>query len=160
MPNIFDDIYQKKLNISFKDLNRTRDAKQSRKSIIENYSNYTNADLENILSESRANPGKRFNEKEAFIIQEQAKKNLKEAYQLIDKIKEKKKDLYQEVSSSEYKYVLDMKGKEALLDASTNVFGGRKKSLSYEDYITLLEMRKQIQFDETRSLMEGAFDDF
>ena len=156
---IFDDIYNQKVDLSFKDLSRDTSLKSKdfKKIVTEDYPPES---IENILETARNNPYKKFSEDEANIINKELQKNIKEAKELISEIKKRKEDIYDEVSNSENKFTLKIENNASLLEAANNVFGGNKNTISYEDYVTLLEMKKQIQFNETRDLMNEVFDDF
>lgn len=155
----FDDIYNQKLNLSFKDISRDTSIKPDKfkKSIAVNY---TKTNLEDLITKARNNPYEKFSEEEAEIINKELQKNLTEARELISEIKKVKDDIYKEVSESEHKFTLDISNNTSLKEAANNIFGGNKTKVTYEDYVVLLEMKKQIQFDETRSLMNEVFDDF
>jgi len=156
---IFDDIYNQKVDLSFKDLSRDTSLKSKdfKKILTEDYAPES---IENILEAARNNPYRKFSEEEANIINKELQKNIKEAKELISEIKKRKEDIYDEVSNSENKFTLKIENNASLLEAANNVFGGNKNSITYEDYVTLLEMKKQIQFNETRDLMNEVFDDF
>lgn len=156
---IFDDIYNQKVDLSFKDLSRDTSLKSKdfKKILTEDY---TPESIENILEAARNNPYRKFSEEEANIINKELQKNIKEAKELISEIKKRKEDIYDEVSNSENKFTLKIENNASLLEAANNVFGGNKNTITYEDYVTLLEMKKQIQFNETRDLMNEVFDDF
>ena len=109
--------------------------------------------FERLLAEARENPTKPFTKEEAFIISKKLEENKKEAKVLLKNIKDKKDSLYKRVVNSPDKFNLDISKNSNLKRSANRVFGGNKQEVTYEDYATLLEMRKQLQLNESLDIL-------
>lgn len=119
--------------------------------------NYTDEDFEKLLEYARQNPEKPFTEVDAKIVSDKLEETKREAKVLLKEIRDKKDHLYNKVKQSSDAFSLSIKNNSLLKRSSNRVFGGNKNHITFDDYITLLEMRKQIQFNESVDLLvEGV----
>jgi len=153
MSNVFKDIYNKELNLNFRNLN-------NKDSEAEEDTSLNVVDLpDDILDTLFNNLYNRFNpddvpvysKNEVKVIDEKIKRNRKEAKVLKQKLQELKSDIVNEVKDKAF--VLDISKSNALTKASNNIFGGNKKKITYEDYLVLLEMKKQIIISESSEIL-------
>lgn len=156
MSTIFDDIYEGKFNKQFKDLKRS--VKKAQIASKERTEPVTNDEITNLLSKARNNPQRAFSKEEAELINKKLEDNLKEANHLLKEIKVIKDGLYEDIQRSNNTHTLDISKSSPLKRSATNVFGGNKKEITYEDYLTLLELRKQIETDEIKDLISGIIE--
>ena len=155
MSSIFDDIYNKNLNLNFKNLNQS-----SYKPKIEIKSldpknlelETLNSLFENLYNSNKITEVPKYTEEQISIIDEKINRNREEAELLRNELSEIKDSLLEEYENRSY--VLSIKKSTSLKKAANNVFGGNKKEITYKDYVTLLEMKKQIIFNESNSLFE------
>lgn len=117
--------------------------------------NFTDKDFENLLEYARRNPQKAFTKEEAQIINARLEETKKEAKKVLNEIRDKKEYLYKKIKDSGESFSLDISKNSNLKRSSNRVFGGNKNHIEFDDYITLLEMRKQIQFNEALDLIIG-----
>lgn len=157
MSTIFDDIYEGKFNKQFKDLKRA--VKKAEVTSRSKGTPVTNDELTNLLSKARNNPERAFNKEEAELVNLKLEENLKEANHLLKEIKVIKDGLYEDIQRSSNTHTLDISQSSPLKRSATNVFGGNKKQITYEDYLTLLELRKQIETDEIKELISGVIEE-
>lgn len=157
--NIFDDIYDNKLLFEKKKIfveeskalsDQIREAVKQ-----ETIKEFSDEDLERLLAKARANPTKLFTSEEAEIINTKLAQAKKDAKALLKQIAKTKENFYDKVSKSSDKYELDISKSSILKRSSNRIFGGNKKKITYEDYVTLLEMKKQIQINESIDLVIG-----
>lgn len=126
--------------------------KELEKDLLENF---TDGDFEDLLEYSRNNPQKVFTKEEAEIINAKLQETKREAKKVLNEIRDKKEHLYKKVKESGEGFVLDISKNNSLKRSSNRIFGGNKNQIEFDDYITLLEMRKQIQFNEALDLIVG-----
>lgn len=120
--------------------------------------NFTDRDFENLLEYARRNPQKTFTKEEAQVINARLQETKKEAKKVLNEIRDKKEYLYKKVKDSGESFSLDISKNSNLKRSSNRVFGGNKNHIEFDDYVTLLEMRKQIQFNEALDLIVGEDD--
>ena len=120
--------------------------------------NFTDKDFENLLEYARRNPQKTFTKEEAQVINARLQETKKEAKKVLNEIRDKKEYLYKKVKDSGGSFSLDISKNSNLKRSSNRVFGGNKNYIEFDDYVTLLEMRKQIQFNEALDLIVGEDD--
>ena len=70
-----------------------------------------------------------------------------------DKLTQNEKIFFENISQQTDKFALDISKNEALKKASIEVFNTSKNKISYEDYVTLLELKKQMEIDEQTNLL-------
>lgn len=111
--------------------------------------------FERLLSKTRENMSKPLTKEEALIVASKLESTKKEAKIVLKKIRDKKEDFHNKIMRSEDKFDLDISRNTLLKRSANRVFGGNKTSITYEDYATLLEMRKQLQISESLDVLAG-----
>jgi hypothetical protein len=110
--------------------------------------------LEELVAQVRNDPQRNFTKLEAKEINKRLDSTLNEAKSTLEEIKLLKDNLDRKIKKDSNAYSLDISKNSELQKYSNNVFGGNKKSITYDDYITLLELKKQLEIDEAFSLVE------
>lgn len=153
----FDDVYDNKLLFDKEALYRNKDKtvnniirEKAKEQLV-----YTDADLENLLTKARSNPTKPFTKDEADLISKRLNETKDEAKKILNQVKELKDFHYEKAAKAEDKYTLDISKNSNLKRSANRIFGGNKKTITYEDYATLMEMKKQIQLNEALDLLMG-----
>ena len=158
MKNFFDDVFDNKILFEKEDLLKTFN-----ETLTESERPLTNADvvdsvLEDLMYDFKQNPERAFTEKEAEIIAAKLNEAKTECKRLIGVVKDRKEMLDNIISKSNKSFTLNISRNSRLKKAATNIFGGRKQEISYSDYMTLIELKKVIEMQETLDLMEGGLD--
>jgi hypothetical protein len=152
MKDLFDKIYKNELDINYGSLLR-QGARKIMSASQEEIGNVTEAEIEQILIDSRNDVSKPFSELEV----RKANKFLEDLKKEVPIVKEQlyrfKSLLHDNISQQTDKFALDISKSEALKKASVEVFNASKTKISYEDYITLLELKKQMEIDEQTNLL-------
>lgn len=153
MSSVFKDIYNKELNLNFRNLNN-KDSDAAEDSSL-NVAGLPDDILDTLFKNlyNRFNPDDVpiYSKNEVKIIDEKIKRNRKEAKVLKQKLQELKSDIVNEVKDKAF--ALDISNSNALTKASNNIFGGNKKKITYEDYLALLEMKRQIIISESSEIL-------
>lgn len=121
---------------------------------LDNLQEVSDAELESLVSRIRENPSRRFTELEAKQVNEKLKATVAKTKAALERIILIKDNLHSRIKSDSNAYSLDISKNSMLRSYSNNVFGGNKNSITYDDYITLLELKKQLEIDEAFSLIE------
>jgi hypothetical protein len=155
--DFFDDVFDNKLLFDKKALYKNKDVKvqniireEAKKQMVA-----SDEDLERLLANVRNNPERLFTQDEANMISAKLEDNKKEAKKLLKRIKNIKDFHYEKASKAEDKFELDISKNSQLKRSANRVFGGNKKKITYEDYATLLEMKKELQMNESLELLAG-----
>ncbi len=156
MSNVFDDIYNKKLNLDFRNLKSETNYKNIKSEDLTNVKELEDEEL-NILFSALYNSLKvddipKYSKDQINIIDEKILRNRVKAQSMREEISRLKDGLIESVK--EEAYVLDISKSNVLKKAANNIFGGNKKTITYEDYVQLIEMKKQIMALEADSLLE------
>lgn len=155
MKKIFDDIYKNNLDVDYGELFRNfaddqlKNLQQNKTSVIEEEKlTYTEEQVERLLATSRLQEDKVFTEEErkladAFI------NDLKLKLPALRKeIFDFKSELHLDILDQNDKFALDISRNERLKNLMYEVFESNKNKISYEDYLVLLEMKKEIEIKE------------
>ena len=155
--DFFDDVFDNKLLFDKKAWYKNKDVKvqniireEAKKQMVA-----SDEDLERLLANVRNNPERLFTQDEANMISAKLEENKKEAKKLLKRIKNIKDFHYEKASKAEDKFELDISKNSQLKRSANRVFGGNKKKITYEDYATLLEMKKELQMNESLELLAG-----
>lgn len=155
--NFFDDVYDNKLLFDKEALYRNKDKtvndiirEKAKEKLV-----FTDSDLENLLAKARRDPTKPFTKDEANLISKKLNETKEEAKKILNQVKELKDFHYEKASKAQDKYTLDISKNSNLKRSANRIFGGNKKTITYEDYATLIEMKKQIQLTEALDLLNG-----
>jgi glutaredoxin-related protein len=161
MSKFFDDLYLNKLNREnrnlFKSISSSKEEMQSVKDSIEENIEYTDLELALLLKKARENPSIAFTKAEVNAVKKKLESLKKEAVDIINQLKNKKDEIDNLATKSPHKYTHDISKNTALKRHANAVFGGNKTSITYEDYIMLLEMRKEIQYKEANDLISELY---
>jgi hypothetical protein len=159
--NIFDDIYNKKLNLDFKNLkvatnNNISDKYQEqkdKKTLKEANDQEIETLFSNIYNKTSSEEGYSLNEFERSAIDEQLIRARKQADELVKEIYKTKDTIVDRCKDNAF--VLDISRSTTLKKAANNVFGGNKTKITYEDYLALGEMKREIIVNETNDILNG-----
>ena len=159
--NIFDDIYNKKLDLDFRNLkvatsNNVSDKykEQKNKQALKEASDQEVENLfSNIYNKKSSEEGYDLNEFERSVIDEQLIRARKQADELVKEIYKTKDKIVDRCKDNAF--VLDISRSTALKKAANNVFGGNKTKITYEDYLALGEMKREIIVNETNDILNG-----
>lgn len=153
--SIFDNLYKNRPVIDNKDIYRNFNLKEELKETITEEEEQII--LTRLLNESRKNRAGVFTEREVNALNNKYKRVQEDALRTLDKIAELKNKLDETIKKSETSYSLDISNNENLKKAANGVFGGNKTLITYDDYMTLLEMRNEIQHKEIKELTEDIY---
>ena len=156
MSNVFDDIYKKRLNLDFRNLNMGTKAslninEEATLKVEELSDTILDTLFINLYNKFDSDEVPKYSKDEVNIIDEKIKRNRKEADSLRDQLKKIKEDIVEDVKGKTY--TLDISKSTTLKKASNNIFGGNKQSITYEDYLVLLEMKQQIIINESSDIL-------
>lgn len=155
MSNIFDDIYKKKLNLNFRNLNyKTSDFVETKLDVSLVDDETLDVLFNNLYNKFETDDVPRYTENEIKIIDEKIKRNRKEAKVIRDQLTDFKNEVIDTVKNKAF--VLNIKGSNTLKRASNNIFGGNKTEITYEDYLVLLEMKQQIILNEASDILSDG----
>ena len=121
---------------------------------LNNVEEVSDAELEELVSKIRENPSRKFTELEAKQVNEKLKATVAKTKATLERIVLIKDNLHSRIKNDSKAYSLDISKNSMLRGYSNNVFGGNKNNITYDDYITLLELKKQLEIDEAFSLIE------
>lgn len=154
MKKIFDDIYKNNLEVDYGELFRNfaddqlKNLQQNKTNPIEEKLSYSEEEIERLLATSRLQEDKVFSEEErkladAFI------NDLKVRLPALRKeIFDFKSELHLDILDQNDKFSLDISKNEHLKNIAYEIFESNKNKITYEDYIVLLEMKKEIEINE------------
>jgi len=152
MSNVFDDIYNKKLNLKFKNLKTKKETfEESTFEASELNDETLNLLFTNLYNRFDTDDVHRYNENEIKIIDEKIKRNRLIAEKLREDLNDLKSSIVEEVKGKTF--TLDIKNSQLLKRCCNNIFGGNKNSITYEDYLVLLEMKQQVILNEASDLL-------
>lgn len=109
--------------------------------------------LENIVNQIRETPEKASNPDYKKIFEKVTDNNAAEFSRLKEEVDKEKKRIYEKVKN-EKPFSADISNKNSLKRNYVEVFGRKKDFISFEDYMTLLEMKRVIEIDEQKELAE------
>lgn len=160
MSKIFDDLYLNKLNRENKKLFKNISSKEEIEIVkkkLEEDIEYTDLELALLLKKARENPSIAFTKQEVIAVKKKLESLKKEAVNLINQLAAKKQEINDLATKSPHKYNHDISKNSSLRRSANAVFGGNKTTITYEDYIMLLEMRKEIQYSEANDLISELY---
>jgi predicted nuclease with TOPRIM domain len=161
MSKFFDDLYLNKLNREnrklFNNISSAKEDIQKIKDSIEENIEYNDLELALLLKKARENPSIAFTKAEVNAVKKKLESLKNEAVTLINQLKNKKDEINDLATRSPHKYNHDISNNTALRRHANAVFGGNKNTITYEDYIMLLEMRKEIQYKEANDLISEFY---
>ena len=158
MANFFDDVFDNKIFFEKEDLLKTFNEKNNEPKKI-SQQDMSNDTLEDIMQRQRENPERHFTEKESKIIKEKLKEVKEKSKELIGVIKDRKETLDKAIKDSNNSFTLDISRSSRLKRCATNTFGGIKNEITYDDYMTLIELKRVIELSESLDVIEGVVED-
>ena len=153
MANFFDDVFDNKIFFENLYLLKTFNEKTNQKEKVSK-GDMSNETLEDIMQRMRENPERHFTKKESQIIKEKYKEVRLKCKSILGVIKDRKENLDKVIKESNNSFTLDISKSSRLKNCATNTFGGIKNEITYEDYITLVEMKRIIELSETLDIVE------
>ena len=153
----FKQIYTNELNANFSSIERRKASMDINRIVekrIENNNGFTNTELETLLERSRRNPNLKLNANEAALLDKEKELLDKEVDTVLGEIHNLRESISKEVLTSTDSYILKLN--ENQQSSTIEVFGERKTEITYEDYMTLLELKKLLDVDETFDLLTEA----
>ena len=111
------------------------------------------AELNKIFKKLEDNPEAEISLEEVKIVDKQNEENLQEAKQVLREISDIKSSIIKFVNDSGKGFVLDLKNKNRLKQYSNAVFGENKNQITFDDYITLLELKKLLDYKDASDML-------
>mgnify|MGYP001420074433 CR=1 FL=1 len=108
-------------------------------------------ELERIVSIVRNNPSERSNKRYRTIFNKLVERNSEEIVSLKKEVQKEKETIYKKLRSEKV-YSASIKDSNSLKTNYIEVFGMKKDSISFEDYVALLELKKLLEIDEQIAL--------
>lgn len=158
MASFFDDVFDNKILFEKEDLLKTFNDRQTEEKKVSR-EDMSNENLEDIMQRQRDNPERHFTEKESKIIKEKLKEVKDKSRKLINVIKDRKETLDKTIKDSNNSFTLDISKSSRLKNCATNTFGGIKNQITYDDYMTLIELKRVIELSESLDVIEGVVED-
>ena len=153
----FKQIYTNDLDANFSSIERRKGSRDFNK-IVENRIkeniSFTNSELETLLETSRRNPNRKFTSNEVALLNKEKELLDSEVDVVLKEIHNLRENISNDVLTSNDSFVLKLN--ENQINASIEVFGETKTEITYEDYMTLLELKKLLDVDETFELLTEA----
>jgi len=159
MKNFFDDVFDNKFLFEKEDLLRSFNEELKEKEAPLKNIDMVDATLETMMHDFRQNPERPFTAKEAKIIKAKLEAAKEEGKRLLNVIKDRKENLNEKIKSSNNSFTLDISRSHRLKKSATNIFGGIKKEVTYDDYMALIELKKLIEMSESLDLIQEGLDD-
>ena len=158
MAGFFDDVFDNKILFEKEELLKSFNDKvnEEQKLSEEDMSDPT---LETMMKSFRENPERAFTEKESKVLKEKLKQLKQKSRVLIETIKDRKDSLDRSITESNNSFTLDISKSTRLKKCATNTFGGIKNEITYNDYMTLVELKRVIELSETLDIVEGIAED-
>ena len=141
--NIFNDIYHKNLKLDFKDLTvniPTVESEEKSQQDSLSLKEASNDEIESLfvsISNKVSNTKDELSELEKQIVDEQLVRNRVEAATLRKALTKTKEEIIEK--SKDKAFILDISNSQMMRKAANNIFGGNKKTITYDDYLVLLE---------------------
>jgi hypothetical protein len=110
--------------------------------------------INNIIDEIRENPENASKSYKRAVFKKLSEKNHQDFSNLLDETKQLKENLYKKVKESKKGYILDLTNNSELKEHANNIFGNNKSSITFEDYMTLLELKRTLEIDEMIEVSE------
>ena len=158
--NFFDDVFDNKIFFEKKDLYK----KVYVKDVIEEDDVYENSkvlekvEIEDLLEEAKTNPFRIFSKEEIMSINKSLDVKRQEITDTVRLIRSERKFYSDVIRKSNKSFDLDISKNSEMKRLMRFVFGKETNTLTYEDYLTLLEMKRIMDVKEKKDLLEeGIF---
>ena len=112
------------------------------------------ADINDIIDEIRENPENASKPYNRAVFKKLSENNHTEFSKLLKETQKLKENLYNKVLESKKGFVLDISKNAELKEYANNIFGNNKSFISFEDYMTLLELKRTLEIDEIAEVGE------
>ena len=113
--------------------------------------------LQKILDKSRIDKGAQLTMEEAKLIDARNKQNISEAKTVLKQISKIKSDLIDDIKNNGNGFTLSLRNKSRLKNCANAIFRSNKEEITYDDYITLLELKKLLDYEDGAELLEGEY---
>ena len=153
MKSFFDDVFDNKIFFEKEELLKAFNDKLEEKEVLLE-EDVTDSSLENLMQEMRENPERPFTKKEASMIKARLDAAKEKCKVLIQTVKERKENIDRIVRESDRSFTLDISKINSLRQRATNVFGGIKTEITYDNYMTLLEAKRMLELSETLDVID------
>lgn len=154
--SFFDDIFENKRFVDDPDL--FKKFKQERKNTsVEDAVPASIMQLQEILEKSRIDSNAQLTFEEAKLIDARTEENINEGKRVLKQISKIKSDLIDDIKSNGDGFSLSLKNKSRLKNCANAIFGNNKEEITYDDYITLLELKKLLDYQDGLDLLEGEY---
>lgn len=160
---IFDKIYNKELNLQFKNLTKKSVVEKEKIDNLktvkeeEDIKEASDAKLDaflNLLYNSKElNEVKIPSEFEKKVLKEKVLRNRIKAENIRKSLLDLENEIINKVKNKTY--ILDISKSTNLKRASNDIFGGNKKQITFEDYLYLLELKEEIIVNEASDILGG-----
>jgi RNase P protein component len=160
---IFDKIYNKELNLQFKNLTKKSVVEKEKVNSLktvreeENIKEASDAKLDaflNLLYNSKElDEVKIPSEFEKKVLKEKVLRNRIKAENIRKSLLDLENEIINKVKNKTY--ILDISKSTNLKRASNDIFGGNKKQITFEDYLYLLELKEEIIVNEASDILGG-----
>jgi len=158
MSGFFDEIFDNKILFQKEELLKAFNDKMNEEEKLSE-EDMSDPTLETMMKSLRENPERAFTEKESKVLKEKLKQLKQKSRVLIESVKDRKNQLDQLIKESDNSFTLDISRSTRLKKCATNTFGGIKNEITYNDYITLVELKRIIELSETLDIVEGIAED-
>ncbi len=155
MKNIFDDIYKNNLDVDYGELFRNfaddqlKNLQNKNNSPIEEEKlTYSEEQIERLLATSRIQEDKPFTEEERKLAETFINDLRIKLPALRKEIFDFKSELHLDILEQNDKFSLDISKNENLRNIAYQIFEANKTKITYEDYMVLLEMKREIEIRE------------
>ena len=115
-------------------------------------------ELQKILDKSRIDKGAQLTMDEAKLIDARNKQNISEAKTVMKQISKIKSDLIDDIKNNGDGFTLSLRNKNRLKNCANAIFGSNKEEITYDDYITLLELKKLLDYEDGAELLQGEYE--
>ena len=149
MSSFFDDILENKRFVDKQDLFK----QFSKVNLTFEEESTSTSSLNEIFEKLEKDPNAEITLQEAKLVDEQNQKNIKEAKVVLKEINSIKDSIVKYVKESGDGFVLSLKNKSRLTNYANSVFGGNKTEITFEDYVTLLELKKLLDYEDASEML-------
>ena len=115
-------------------------------------------EVQKILDKSRIDKGAKLTMDEAKLIDARNKQNISEAKAVMKQISKIKSDLIDDIKNNGDGFTLSLRNKSRLKNCANAIFGSNKEEITYDDYITLLELKKLLDYEDGAELLQGEYE--
>lgn len=157
--SFFDDVFDNKIVFEKNELYKKVYIKDStEKKLYESSKPLEKTEIEDLLEEAKTNPFKKFSNEQVASINKSLDVKRQEIVDTVKLIRSERKFYSDIVRKSNKSFDLDISKNSEMKKLMTLTFGKETNTLTYEDYLTLLEMKRMLDIKEKEDLLEkGIF---